>query len=278
VIKADAGPSKVVPATTGKDAQSNKLITDRMNERGQSEKLVSREEQPIDKPAMAVLSQSAPQAALGSGVVAGEPKKIRTIAIRPDQSATADAMPSSPLGAAAPARAVPAPPPQAPASRSAPPLARASADTATVAAEQDPPPAPAARPAPPVRQAAPAPNSNAPLSLNPNAAPARVAPAPAAPARTASLPPPAAAGGGPGSYVQVSSQRSESEAQSAFRALQAKFPSQLGSRQPQVHKVDLGAKGTFYRAMIGPFANANEAAELCSSLKAAGGQCLVQRN
>ena len=107
MIKADAGPSKVVPATTGKDAQSNKLITDRMNERGQSEKLVSREEQPIDKPAMAALSQSAPQAALGSGVVAGEPKKIRTIAIRPDQSAVADAMPSSPLGAAAaPARAV----------------------------------------------------------------------------------------------------------------------------------------------------------------------------
>jgi hypothetical protein len=30
--------------------------------------------------------------------------------------------------------------------------------------------------------------------------------------------------------------------------------------------------------MVGPFANANEAAELCSSLKAAGGQCLVQRN
>ena len=108
------------------------------------------------------------------------------------------------------------------------------------------------------------------------------APAPAAPTRTASLPPPAAASsanaGGPGSYVQVSSQRSESEAQSAFRALQAKFPSQLGSRQPLVHKVDLGAKGTYYRAMVGPFATANEAAELCSSLKAAGGQCLVQRN
>ena len=282
VIKADAGPSKVVPATTGKDAQSNKLITDRMNERGQSEKLVSREEQPIDKPAMAVLSQSATQAALGSGVVAGEPKKVRTIAIRPDQSPVADAMPSSPLGAAAapPPRAVPAPPPQVQAPRPAPPLARASADNATVDAEQDQPPAQPSRAPPPVRQAAPAPNSSAPLSLNPNAAPARAAPA--APTRTASLPPPAAtssaSAGGPGSYVQVSSQRSESEAQAAFRALQAKFPSQLGSRQPQVHKVDLGAKGTYYRARVGPFATANEAAELCTSLKAAGGQCLVQRN
>jgi cell division protein FtsN len=122
------------------------------------------------------------------------------------------------------------------------------------------------------------------LSLNPNAAPSRAAPAPApaAPAGTASVAPQASAaastGGGAGSYVQVSSQRSEGEAQAAFRSLQAKFPDQLGSRQSSIHKVDLGAKGTYYRAMVGPFANAGEASQLCSSLKAAGGQCLVQRN
>lgn len=78
--------------------------------------------------------------------------------------------------------------------------------------------------------------------------------------------------------MQVSSQKSEADAQSAFRGLQSKYPDQLGGRQLQIHKVDLGAKGTFYRAMVGPFANANEAAELCSSLKSAGGQCLIQRN
>ena len=88
----------------------------------------------------------------------------------------------------------------------------------------------------------------------------------------------AASTGGAGSYVQVSSQRSEGEAQAAFRSLQAKFPDQLGGRQPSIHKADLGAKGTYYRAMVGPFANASEASQLCSSLKAAGGQCLVQRN
>jgi cell division protein FtsN len=78
--------------------------------------------------------------------------------------------------------------------------------------------------------------------------------------------------------VQVSSQRSEAEAQNAFRGLQAKYPDQLGGRQVQVVKVDLGAKGTYYRAMVGPFTNANEASELCSSLKSAGGQCFVQKN
>ena len=61
VIKADAGPTKVVPASAGKDAQSSKLTTERVNERGQSEKLVSREEQPIDKPATVVLSQAVQQ-------------------------------------------------------------------------------------------------------------------------------------------------------------------------------------------------------------------------
>ena len=104
VIKADTAPSKIVPATTGKDAQSNKLITDRVNERGQSEKLVSREEQPMDRPTAVALSQSGPQMALGSGVVGSEPKKVRTIAIHPDQP-VADAAPSTMSAAAAPASA-----------------------------------------------------------------------------------------------------------------------------------------------------------------------------
>ena len=273
VIKADTAPSKIVPATAGKDAQSNKLITDRVNERGQSEKLVSREEQPMDRPTAVALSQSGPQSALGSGVIGSEPKKVRTIAIRPDQP-VADAAPSTMSAAAAPAPA-PAPAPRAAA---APP--RAVPDT-TADAEESAPAAPT-RSTPPPRQAA-APSGNSPLSLNPNAAPSRAAPvpAPAAPARTAAVAPqaPAAAStGGAGSYVQVSSQRSEGEAQAAFRSLQAKFPDQLGGRQSAIHKVDLGAKGTYYRAMVGPFANAGEASQLCSSLKAAGGQCLVQRN
>ena len=89
---------------------------------------------------------------------------------------------------------------------------------------------------------------------------------------------PAATALGGGYAVQVSSQRSEAEAQASFRSLQAKFPKQLGGRQASIHRVELGAKGTYYRAMVGPFANASEASELCSGLKAAGGQCLIQRN
>ena len=176
VIKADAGPNKIVPATAGKDTQANKLITERVNERGQSERLVSREEQPIDKPTTVVLSQPQQQLPMGSGVVGSEPKKVRTIAIHPDQVADASAPGVSPLAAAPRAAA-------APAARASAPPARAATST-TADAEDDAAPAPAARSA--VRQAAPA-SGNGPLSLNPDASAA--ARAPAAPARTAAVAP-----------------------------------------------------------------------------------------
>lgn len=87
------------------------------------------------------------------------------------------------------------------------------------------------------------------------------------------------ASAGAGGYaVQVSSQRSEAEATAAFRALQAKYPQQLGDRQAIVRRADLGSKGVYYRALVGPFASAEQAANLCSKLKAAGASCLIQRN
>jgi cell division septation protein DedD len=88
----------------------------------------------------------------------------------------------------------------------------------------------------------------------------------------------AAPSSGGGYAVQVTSQRSEADAQAAFQALRAKFPTQLGGREPIIRRADLGAKGTYYRALVGPFASAEEAAGICSSLKTAGGSCLVQRN
>jgi len=58
--------------------------------------------------------------------------------------------------------------------------------------------------------------------------------------------------------------------------LQAKYPGQLGGKRAMIHRVDLGAKGIYYRAMVGPL-DSQEASQLCSSLKAAGGQCIVQK-
>jgi len=81
-----------------------------------------------------------------------------------------------------------------------------------------------------------------------------------------------------GYNVQVTSQRSETAAQASFRTLQARYPTQLGGRSPIIRQVNLGARGIYYRAMVGPFPSVEQASSLCSRLKAAGGQCVVQRN
>src|SRR5262245_38161820 len=75
-------------------------------------------------------------------------------------------------------------------------------------------------------------------------------------------------------YVQVSSQRSESDARAAYRALQSRFPNQLANYEPKIHRVDL-TQGSFFRAMVGPFTAADEAGNLCGALRAAGGICLI---
>ena len=86
-------------------------------------------------------------------------------------------------------------------------------------------------------------------------------------------------GGASGGYlVQVSSQRNEADAQASYKALQGKFPAVLGSREPLIKRADLGEKGVYYRAMVGPFGTPEEASQFCGSLKTAGGQCVVQRN
>ena len=270
VIKADSAPSKIVPPSSS-EPQSNKLITDRVG--GPGEKLVSREERPVefrDRPPQSIFPGTQSGAAAvasvvtGSGVVGGtEPKRVRTIAIRPDQpQGIADTSPPAPVRAAA-----------------TPPLPRSSPAVRSVAPEaEEAAPRPVARAAQPV-----APSSNAPMSLNPDAQPAASRAAPAPP-RTAAAPvcavpaTAAAAGTGGGYAVQVSSQRSEADAQAAYRALQGKFASQLANRPSFIKRADLGDKGTYYRAMIGPFGSAEEASELCNALKAAGGDCLIQRN
>jgi hypothetical protein len=276
VIKADTAPSKIVPAAVSK--APSKLIYDRVADHAQDEKLVSREEKPVEiksaavgtNPTIAAMpppqGSAAPEPAPGSGVLSAEPKKVHTIAIHPDQPG---------MGASQPVAAAPVPPPPMPPLAPARP-ARAAGNPPPAANQTPPlPPRPMeARAVPPAQRTTATVSRNAPLSLNPNAAPERP------PMRTAAVAAPAAPAthSGGGYAVQVSSQRSEAEAVAAFRSLQAKYPKQLGGRQALIHKVDLGAKGTYYRAMVGPFANASEAGELCSGLKAAGGQCLIQRN
>ena len=262
VIQADAGPSKVVPPN--REPSGSKQFNDRVGERSAGEKLVSREEQPMERPQLpafpvpSIAQQAAAMPQVASMPSAAEPKKIRTIAIKPDGSAGESVMPPPARASSPQATPTPAAAPQRVAS--APPVASTDVD------EVVPRPAPARS----------APSRNAPLSLNPET------PTRSEPVRTASTPPRAAApeAVAPASSaygVQVTSQRSEAEAQSAYRALQAKFPSQLGGHAPLIRRADLGDKGTFYRALV-PFSTGADALALCNSLKAAGGACIIQKN
>jgi hypothetical protein len=260
IIKAEAGPTKIVPAP----ADGTAKVPDRMAPGEGAEKIVPREEAPVDvakagprvvfpplnqnpnPPAAASVAPSlAPPAGPGNGTLPNnEPRKIKTLTVRGDQPDAA---------------AVPVNPAQSPAAK----------------------PAPAARAAPRSPPSAANASANAPLSLVPGSQPAppadtRTRVAGISPVQTAPAP---SGGGSSGGYlVQVSSQRNEADAQASYKALQGKFPSVLGSHSPLIKRADLGDKGVYYRAMVGPFGSPDEASQFCSSLKTAGGQCVVQRN
>ncbi|MCK1360059.1 SPOR domain-containing protein [Bradyrhizobium sp. 199] len=269
IIKADNTPTKIVPAP----ADSSAKVPDRMVSGDGTEKIVPREEAPVDvnakaggprvvfpplnqnanPPSVASVSPSMVPAP-GAGTAASNgtlpnnsPRPIRTVAVKGDQ--TDSATPQSAAGAK-PATAAPKP----------------------IAA----PAAPAAPRNPPTSANA---SANQPMSLAPQSAPAAEPPqrmAATAPAQLA----PASSGGG--SYiVQISSQQSEESAAASYRVLQSKYGSVLGSRSPVIKRVDLTdkGKGVVYRAFAGPYSSAEEATHACNSLKSAGlSACFVQRN
>ena len=167
-----------------------------------------------------------------------EPRKIKTLAVK------GDAAENGGVPAGATLRPKPAP-----ATRSAAPRLRLPLPAAAAAPR---PAAPRAR-----NPSSANASANAPLSLTPQggAAPA------GGPGRVAAINPaqaaPATNGGG--YLVQVSSQKNEADAQASYRALQGKFPAVLGSRSPVIKRADLGEKGVYYRAMVGPFGSPDEA-------------------
>ena len=266
IIRADTGPTKIMPAP----ADGSAKVPDRMAAGDGTEKIVPREETPLDinaksgprvvfpplnqngnpPPVASVTPTALPPSNAGNGTLPNnEPRKIKTLSVRGEQ----------PDGAALPVAAAPP--------AAAKPAAR------TVVASRTPPPAVAN-----ANDSA----TNAPLSLSPQGAQAA---APAAEPRTrmaattpAQIVPQAApsnSAGGGGYLVQVSSQRNEADAQASYRTLQGKFPAVLGSRSPVIKRADLGDKGVYYRAMVGPYDSPDQAKQLCGDLKAAGGQCNV---
>ncbi len=274
VISADTAPTKVVSAAEG---PTGKSIQDRV--RDNAERVIPREEEPVElrTPSRVPGSQqsgfpsSSAPGGLNSGSTAfappsgnanaGESRRVRTLTIRPDGESPSREPPSREPSSREPSSRTASnnPPPSATPPRPQPvPKNPPSRNSAPIALDPQEPPTP---PAPRERTAVVAPPATT-QSLQP--------PAPRAPAATE--------GAASGYSVQLSSQRSEAEAQASYRSLQSKYPDQLSDRSVMIRRVDLGAKGVYYRAMVGPFGSSDEASQLCSELKAAGGQCLIQRN
>lgn len=310
IIRAETGPAKVQPQNPGgvEIPNQNKQIYERTPEPKPADtRVVTREEQPMDVQATAraaarvilpppgtpasstpavepsatpangnggqlasvPLAGANPQAANPQAAL-GEPRRVRTISVRPDgtiapspgSTTVASLPPAIPAIPAAPT--APAPRPVAALPVSGQPVASQTAVSQPVAS--------APRPAPP-RPATPAPAQPAPERVQTAAA------APSAPVslRPAAVPAAAPAATGSGFMVQLGAPGSEAEARSSFASLQRRYADQLAGESPTIRRADLGNGRTVYRLRVGPFSS-EDAAQKCEALKAAGGQCFVARN
>ncbi|MGL3109420.1 SPOR domain-containing protein [Bradyrhizobium sp. BR 1432] len=266
IIKADNTPTKIVPAPTDSTAK----VPDRMVSGDGTEKIVPREEAPVDvnaraggprvvfpplnqnanPPSVASVSPSmVPPPSAGPTPSNGtlpnnSPRSIRTVAVKGDQT------------------------------DSAAPQSAAAAKPATAPKPIAAPPAPIAPRNPPTSANA---SANQPMSLAPQSGPTAEPPQRMAATNPTQLAPTSSGG----YIVQVSSQQSEDSAAASYRVLQSKYGSVLGSRSPVIKRVDLTdkGKGIVYRAFAGPYGSAEEATQACNSLKSAGlSACFVQRN
>ncbi|MBB3020555.1 cell division protein FtsN [Microvirga lupini] len=269
LIKANNEPTKVQPQNPGgvEIPNQNKQIYERASQDGAT-KVVNREEQPVDVQQAVRMNGNAVADATGGAIGAsgkpqhtaslnlGEPKKVRTVTIRPDGTVAGEA---------------PAPQPMAPAAMTLPPQAQ-PAPVHTASAQ-----IPAAQPRPVASTPVAAPATPAPT---PKPAPAAATPSSTpAPQQVASVQPvaPAAAETTPtgGFAVQLGTAGSEAAAQSVLASAQRKY-ADLGGVPGMIRKAEVNGS-TVYRVRVGPMAK-EEASSLCSKLQGQGGQCFVAKN
>ncbi|WP_374621860.1 hypothetical protein [Devosia sp.] len=77
-----------------------------------------------------------------------------------------------------------------------------------------------------------------------------------------------------GAYVQLSSQRTEADAQASLRSTQNRLSGLLEGRGLEIRRVDLGAKGIWYRVVL-PTGSFQQAIQACASFKANGADCVA---
>ncbi len=206
--------------------------------------------------------------------VAVAPRKVRTMVVKADGSLVAreDPAPAAPQVAAAE--------PTDPAPQHVAPSAQDDSQaTGAVPAADEAKPASALKPVAAPKAEAKAQSANTPAKVP--VAPQRPSDQPVdvvgevKPDQVASIDPAAAAAGGSWS-IQIASQPTVESAQSTYQDLQRRYGSVLGGRTANIVKAEIAGKGTFYRVRV-PAQSRNDAINLCTSYKAAGGNCFVSR-
>lgn len=245
VIRAEDKPIKVKPQDKGgmEVPNQDKLIYDQMAAKApsqQPERLLPPPEQPQAPPSSLAPALTPPGAAPAAKPVPSA-----------DQASAQSALPP------------PLPPPTA-----APaPVGAASITAPSAPLMPKSAPSPVAPTTRPVKQAVkPDAKPVKPAAAQPSPAPAPVAAAPA--------PAPAAHGGG--WVVQLGAVKGEAEAKAEWARLKSLHKEQLSDLSSDIERVDLGAKGIFWRIRGGPIDEA-QARTLCAQLTKIGQGCLVAR-
>jgi hypothetical protein len=298
LIQADNSPTRIQPQNPGglDIPNQNKQIYEKPSPSNPSQaRVIDNEEQPLDV-REAVRSQSGtPQDPMVTGAaetsnLLGEPRKVRTIAIRPDGTLSNEqsSVPTPPAPALTrPIQASGLNTTGASATTTlpvvvAPPVARSPQppkrpDERTLEqALADIPPSPSPTVITPVLSR----NSGDQQKLQQRVSPFDTTPEPTPDiaagernTRTASLPTPSSSAGGFG--IQLAAPASEQEARNIFASLQGKH-TLLKGYSPNIVQAQTGGR-SIYRLRVGAMSR-DEATALCVKLKANGGQCFVAKN
>ena len=265
-VRASSEPFKIQPPqkpATEKASETASILDRNGSERIAASRVVTREEQPVDvreaarqtraaepqgvattrpqpSPTTGAPPSSLPTAGPAANSFFPEPRRVRTVAVRPDGSIISDA-PAAPLA--------PAPPP---------PALRSGASS--TASAQPPAASSGAVPPPPVpRAASPAPAPSPP------------------PARTAAAPSSVPSGStGGGFAVQLGAPGSDAEAKGLIARVQQRHGAALAGYQPTVRRASVDGREVYRVRVVG--LSQTEANGLCDRLKATGGNCFVARD
>lgn len=252
VIKVTDAPNKVRPVTPGgrEFAHTDKKLLNKLDDGGPRSGAGASEPESSDS---------------GPTDDPNAPRKVRIIPITPGGQAQAASPPSRPPLVAVPGMMLET-------SGAGPSAAqRAQVPQATQAAmpaRAEPPPVAAQPPVAPPARVASAPAAPRPVA-EPAAAPKKIASppvkAPVPKREVASV-----ATSGAGFVAVLSSQKSRMDALKAFADLQQKYGDVLAAKTPDVQEANLGDKGVWYRAVVGPPGSREAASGVCGQLKSVG--------